>query len=176
MTEIISRLNRNGIEKFRTEGTGSEFNTIVSICFPPMVNAKHWKTNKASVEVSELLTVSDEALALIVLENNYKEWIEKAKGNIIDKKKRLTRYTHGGQNHNGTKKGWSMEGKKRYNEIFTAIRLERTRPTSKSREQTLMKQWDRGNRETASGMDREGSEDMDENNASFTPMTDFDFD
>lgn len=139
--EIKERLDKETIEKYRTEGTYNEFKAIVRICLKSMISAKHWKMNKARLELSGLMTVADEALALVILENNYKEWIEKAKGNKIDKKNRLTKYTNKGLRHNGTKKGWSLSGLKRFNTIFKAIKLEREREASKTREVQLLEEW-----------------------------------
>lgn len=175
VSEVLGRLERGTIEMFRTDGTYNEFKLIVNVCFPPMVPAKHWKQNKGEVAVTDLLTISDEALALIVLENNYEEWIDRAKGVEVHKKSRKTKYTHGGQKKNGTRKGWSLEGRQRFNTIFTAIKLERDQATSREREDRLKKEWapkkDKGNNE------EEGSDEVNvEEDDSFVPMTDFDFD
>ena len=110
MKEIVKRIEDKKIEYYRTDATESEFKMIVEICLKPMVSSKHWKLNHKQLEVSGMTTNADEALALLVLENNYKEWIEKAKGNTIDPKNRLTKYTNQGIRHNGTKKGWSLKG------------------------------------------------------------------
>ena len=104
-SEVLERLKKKSIDKFRTEGTYNKFKMIVSVSFPPMVSSKHWKRNKGELEVSNLLTVSDESLALIVLEDNYEEWIERAMGKELDKKNRKTKYTHGGHRNDGTRKG-----------------------------------------------------------------------
>ena len=69
-----------------------------------------------------------------MLENNCKEWIEKAKGKKIGKDSQLTKYTNLGIRHNGTRKGWSLQGLKRFNDTFKAVTLERQQETSKDRE------------------------------------------
>ena len=119
-----------------------------------------------------MLTLSDEALLLIVLENNYEEWIDKAKGIEINKAKRKTKYTHGGQRNNGTRKGWSLEGRKRFNTIFTNVQVERGRAQSRLREDRLMKEWAPKEKSTDSINDENG---MNEEDEVFQPMTDFDF-
>ena len=141
LAEVLERLKTKSIDKFRNDGTYNEFKMIVSVSFPPMVSSKHWKRNKGELEVSNLLTVSDESLALIVLENNYEEWVERAMGKAVDKQNRKTKYTHGGQRKDGTRKGWSLEGRKRFNTIFTNIKIERDRLISKEREERLLKEW-----------------------------------
>lgn len=175
ISEVLGRLERGTVEMFRTDGTYNEFKLIVNVCFPPMVPAKHWKQNKGELAVRNLLTISDEALALIVLENNYEEWIDKAKGVEVDKKRRKTKYTHGGQKKDGTRKGWSLEGRQRFNTIFTAIKLERDRATSKNREDRLMKEW--AKKKDKPDNEKQGSDEVNaEKEDSFVPMTDFDFD
>ena len=170
-------MRKEKIENYRNEGTYQEFKTIVDLCLKNMVSAKHWKTNHSQIEVSGVVTHADEALALLVLENNLEEWIEKAKGNTIEKDNRLTKYTNLGTRHNGTKKGWSLQGLKRFNEIFKAVKLERQRETSKDREKKLMEEWNesgrRGNRRSR------GGDEMDDLRAAeeekFVSMSDFDF-
>ena len=142
-----------------------------------MVSAKHWKMNRGKLEISGLMTVADEALALVVLENNYKEWIEKAKGNKIDNKNRLTKYTNRGLRHNGTRKGWSLSGLKRFNTIFKAIKLEREREASKTREVQLLDEYKAGDNDGRSH--NRGDEDMSEDEAAeqevFVSESDFNY-
>ncbi len=125
------------------------------------------------VGIKDLLTLSDESLALIILENNYEEWIDKAKGKAIDKANRKTKYTHGGQRNNGTRKGWSLEGRKRFNMIFKQVKVERERVESRQREDRLMKEW-AGTTKThkASENDENGLVEEEEQ---YNPMTDFEF-
>ena len=72
--------------------------------------------------LKSLVTEADEALAAVILENNFEEWDMLARGLELDKENRQTRYTHGGKEDvEGPKKGWSLEGKQRYNTMFDAI-------------------------------------------------------
>ena len=178
LDEIKKRLDKEEIEKYRTEGTYTEFKMIVQICLKSMVSAKHWKMNRGKLELSGLLTVADEALALLVLENNYKEWVEKAKGNDIDKKNRLTKYTNQGLRHNGTRKGWSMSGLKRFNTIFKEIKLERQRERSKANEVQILDEWktnDYGNRTNNNVGDGGMTEDEAAEQEVFVSETDFNY-
>ena len=142
--EIVNRLDRMSIHKFRTEASFPEFKMIVDLCYKQMVHSQHWKRNHCDLEISGILQVADEALALLVLENNYKEWIEVANGRSVDKNERLTKYTNKGLRHNGTKKGWSIDGMKRFNTMFNTLKLERTKEVSKERENSLMQEWSTG--------------------------------
>ena len=72
--------------------------------------------------LKSLVTEADEALAAVILENNFEEWDMLARGLELDKENRQTRYTHGGKEDvEGPKKGWSLEGKQQYNTMFDAI-------------------------------------------------------
>ena len=126
ITGIITRAENSTMEKLRTEGTYEEFRMCASLCLPACLNAKHWKRNKSSIVLSDFISISDEALAYIVLENNIEEWKDIAKGIEVRSrasKNRKTKYTHGGNNSNGTRKGWSVKGLKRFNEIFQEIKI-----------------------------------------------------
>ena len=91
---------------------------------------------------STLCTVSDEAFALLLLENNYDRWVDiyrLQKGEVTPKRgqKRRefesdvpTKYTKGGIVYNQTEKkedpkGWSSEGIKRFNELFDSVKQDR---------------------------------------------------
>ena len=144
----IGKLLRRAIDKkvefYRTEGTYEEFKLMGEICLSSTIASSVWKTNHPKVKLSELLTVADEALALLVLENNVEEWIEqieKREWVKPPKKRRLTRYTGKGQKIDGTRKGWSLEGKKRYNSIFDEIVGARKEVFSVDREKDLLKDW-----------------------------------
>lgn len=109
-----------------THGLGKEDINVIrmyyELFFPFVVGKLRWKMNHQHVSVRILVTVADEALVRLILENNVEEWVEIARGKTIDKNKRLTRYTHGGTGGKGTKKGWSMKGKKRYNTLHKEIK------------------------------------------------------
>jgi hypothetical protein len=89
-----------------------------------------------------LFTVSDEAFALLLLENSFDRWqdiYQLRKGEVTPKRgqKRRefesdvpTRYTKGGIVYdktvkNNDPKGWSAEGIKRYNELYATVKEDR---------------------------------------------------
>jgi hypothetical protein len=149
ITGIVNRAENLTIEKLRMEGTYNEFKLCASMCLPACLNAKHWKRNKSSLVLSDFISVSDEALAYIVLENNIEEWKDIAKGIEVRSrasKNRKTKYTHGGTNNNGTRKGWSIKGLKRFNQIFQEIKVKRDTTESKGKEKRLLDEWSAGQR------------------------------
>jgi hypothetical protein len=115
----------------------------------PVVGKKRFDDHCCRIPFSKFVTPSDEALALVIFENNYDRWLSMAtKG---DWKSSTVRplYTTGGnksQTPSSTNKkkhkptaagismkatcarcqGWSPEGIKRFNELFDAIVQERS--------------------------------------------------
>ena len=107
-----------------------------------MVGNQKWKIRHTEGLLRTLITEADEALAAVIFENNFEEWDMLARGLEIDKNKRLTRYTHGGEESGGARKGWSIEGKERYNDMFDAIdRLRRNRNYGENLEMELNRLW-----------------------------------
>ena len=137
------------METIRTEGTYPELKLCADLCLSTMVEKNSWKINRGKIHLSSLMTVSDEAFALLVLENNIYEWMYQVEQTEVEravKKRKLSRYTGKGQNIDGTTKGWSMEGKRRYNAIFDTVKDQRA--MSKSREEFLQNEWDRQDNES----------------------------
>ena len=107
-----------------------------------MVGNQKWKIRHTEGLLRTLITEADKALAAVIFENNFEEWDMLARGLEIDKNKRLTRYTHGGEESGGARKGWSIEGKERYNDMFDAIdRLRRNRNYGENLEMELNRLW-----------------------------------
>jgi hypothetical protein len=107
-----------------------------------MISRETWKLNHTEVNISSLLTVADEAFALLTMENNVCEWINLVKyGKERTTRGELTRFTSQGKNSDGTKKGWTLEGKKRFNELFDAVILTRAAPRSKELEEGVRDLW-----------------------------------
>ena len=111
--KLIARLKEGTMDKLREDGTNEEFRICAELGFSPMVSKQKWKSNRMIVDLSAFLTIADEGFAFLCMENNIKEWIDLiTKGDQAQKKGTLTKYTGIQVNKDGTKKGWSLEGKK----------------------------------------------------------------
>ena len=112
--------------------------------FLPCVIKKSVFDRQVSVATNDktLCTVSDEAFALLLLENSFDRWQDiyrLRKGEVTPKRgqKRRefesdvpTKYTKGGIVYdktvkNNDPKGWSAEGIKRYNELYATVKMDR---------------------------------------------------
>lgn len=94
------------------------------------------------------MTVADEALAYLILENNFVDWLKVAKKEIEDVKKRKkeTKYTMiavpvGPRGPIGFRKGWSYEGKVQYNQYYDVISEKRKVKGVKEMEEEVLKDW-----------------------------------
>jgi hypothetical protein len=138
----VRKLKAGTQEGLRTHGSIEDFQLLCEIAFAPMISRETWKLNHTEVNISSLLTVADEAFALLTMENNVCEWINLVKyGKERTTRGELTRFTSQGKNSDGTKKGWTLEGKKRFNELFDAVILTRAAPRSKELEEGVRDLW-----------------------------------
>lgn len=121
-----------------------------------VVGTNLWKNKLTKMSIpteKKLWTVSDEALAFILLENSWDRWLDTASKNkylqpvpdkrVYDKRKRTnrssvrTKYTTGGHHYKvgntsereNSGRGWSEEGIERFNKFFDMVDKDReTRP------------------------------------------------
>jgi len=113
---------------------------------PCVVGARTMRQNRARLMLSEYVSVSDEVITILLLENNWDRWVAKAKlealrnnnkgkeENEEEKEERenlirmagRARYT---SRRNREKKikvaGWSDEGKLRYNKLWETVKEKR---------------------------------------------------
>ena len=140
--EIHKLLKKDEIHLIRKKGSIEANLLYCEMCYPTMVGIQRWKIQHVNSMLRKLVTEADEALAAVILENNFQEWDMLARGMELDKENRLTKYTHGGNSPGGTKKGWSLEGKQRFNEMFDAIdRLRKDRIHGEKLEKELSRKW-----------------------------------
>ena len=141
--EIHDLLRDDNIHLIREKGSLGANVLYCEMCFPNMVGKQKWKIRHMDCSLRSLVTEADEALAAVILENNFKEWDTLARGLELDKENRQTKYTHGGKEDvEGTKKGWSLEGKQRYNEMFDAIsRLRQNAEHGEKLESDMKERW-----------------------------------
>ena len=100
-----------------------------------------WKEGRSNKTVSNLFTVADEALTILVLENNAKEWLEVVEDPAYERKRGDTKYTDTAffpkQTRQGTNskrkvarkakinRGWNASGLRRYNKLYAQTRKNR---------------------------------------------------
>ena len=140
---IVKKLRENKAEEIRREGDAPTFKLLCEVAFAPMVSSEKWKMNHMDIDIRTLLTVADEAFALLTMENNVNEWIMglRYSNENYNTKGQHTRYTNLRNNTDGTKKGWKLEGKMRFNELYDAVVLERNSARAKEMEAKVKAEW-----------------------------------
>ena len=96
-----------------------------------VVGHRRFDCDKKESILSNWITVSDEAFAMLVGKNNIDQWIDMYRRD--DKKKKsdvIPRYTNGGKSQvrNGSSqrcKGWTVEGTKQYGQLYCLVEKER---------------------------------------------------
>ena len=126
----------------------------------PVVGKRHFESNNWQLIFKEYCTISDEAFALLVFENNYNRWLNMALNNNWTESSVRPEYTTGGntnqtpklvkaskvnkkgnQSKSGLKpeeeevhennsstsmyQGWSIQGIRRFNELYKLVKNER---------------------------------------------------
>ena len=170
---IVTAIREKRIHQLRSGASLEIFKRYCEICLPVIVGRQHWKMNHAVVGVRALATVADESLIAIILENNIEEWMQLARGGKINPKNRLTLYTHGGTDSKGRKKGWSLNGLKRYNELHGQVKTERSSDNADEIEEQLKELWKK--ERYAQGIEARTQDRMEqEEEEVFEPVFDFD--
>ena len=93
-----------------------------------VVGKRMWREKRGLKMVSEVVTESDEAFAILVIENCWDAVHENLKAGRDDKKASPGKYTSGVVTSNRRHDGWSMEGIKRYNELREYVADKRSYP------------------------------------------------
>ena len=113
------------------------FETLVSFCLIHFTTSFNWRYNAYSVVISELFTPSDEALCILLLENNAADYVkmhdEQRKINRKESKPKWTKVESSDKKF----KGWDRRGIRRFNVIVKAITTNRQLTVSQNMEHKL---------------------------------------
>ena len=98
-----------------------------------VIGKMNYKRNLCIEVLSSYATVSDEAFALLSLENNYETWMDMALTGNTKTSKVLHKYTNGGMSQDKVatsqhNRDWSDEGFCWYNELFDLVEKNRDVP------------------------------------------------
>ena len=105
---------------------------FVSHIAPNIVGKTKWKDDVKSKLISEILSPTDEAYGILVLENKYKYWmynynVEVGREHITSPKKtpKFTTSKSRTENGKGRYEGWTEEGINQYNVLVKRARMNR---------------------------------------------------
>ena len=101
---------------------------FMEYCVSAVVGRQLFKQLKTKRAISKYVEVSDEAFALLLVENSWDRWCQMyTEGDMTIQTKIHTKYTKtmkGFHKKTNTPKkfgGWSREGLKRYNELYALV-------------------------------------------------------
>jgi hypothetical protein len=122
-----------------------------------VIGLRHFEKYKCTKKYRDYVTISDEAFAILTIENNWDRWMDMAENNIWKTSAVPTKWTvtrdktaSAGRSGNLTQgrdalpqarryRGWSAQGILRYNQLFDEISAIRTQPRASLFEDRLLK-------------------------------------
>ena len=95
-----------------------------------------FKQNSCDNLLSHYATISDEAFAILIFENNLDAWLDMGMRKDTSGSEVPRKYTNGGRSKQEVassqqNKGWSEQGLKRFNELFDKVKENRNAPQAK---------------------------------------------
>ena len=139
MMKIINcTITGEGLENLRTKLENIDmFHTFVSYCLIHFTTSINWRYKACSVVVSEIFSESDEALCILLIENNAEDYARMHREQRkITRKEAKPKYTKV-EIVERRFKGWDKRGIRRFNELVAAIKKNRELNESKDMELQL---------------------------------------
>ena len=114
--------------EMRKDNAGLYFD-FIEFFVSSVVGKIHYKYHKCDKLLSQFTSVSDEALAILIFENNINTWKDMADKNITKNSTVIRKYTNGGSSQGEVAssrkyQGWSSCGLKRFNELFDYVKAD----------------------------------------------------
>ena len=131
------------ILKLRQDGEAGYYIDFLEFFIPSVVGKMVYKDNCCIKRLSEYVSISDEAFAILVLENNIDCWIDMFNNQTTTTTSVKRKYTNGGS-ADGMKastrrlQGWSNEGRERFNQLFDMVEADREGPHALEFEEMFM--------------------------------------
>jgi len=146
LMEIVSGAGSAGsslISLRNDDGKKMAFFFFAREFLPCIVKRLHFRQNKLECQLSEFVTISDEAFTLLVLENNVARWnamfsegTNKASNKMPPQKYQIVKDDNAS---GGGKDGYSTQATRRYNEYFDMVEAMRRDSKTLALEYELMK-------------------------------------
>lgn len=142
-------------------GNGEVFKIFCDRILPCVVGKNNWKQRCSIEKVSEIASPSDEAIALLLMENSWRRWRDLYKNDCrTHGVETPTLYTSEAKVR-GAYAGWSDQGKRRYNGLYRKVLEDRNSQVGKMMEEQYLEyrqEMDQGRRKRKRKKDVEGEE------------------
>ena len=170
MMKLIKLAKDGGLEKLRMKSENIDLlQTFVSYCLIHFTTSLYWRYNACNVVISEIFTASDEALCILLIENNAEDYAkmfqEQKKVSRKDARPKYTKVECSDKKF----KGWDRRGIYRFNCIVTEIQKYREFTESKDMEMTLKSKYIE-----LSGKENEGQDDSDYDDCDLDELNGYD--
>ena len=91
---LAEGFREDNLMKIRDKKSTDVFRAFVHYFLQHTIPKADWISARSSDLISDIFTPVDEGFAILLIINHWNEWKHLAEGNVIDRRKRLTRYTH----------------------------------------------------------------------------------
>ena len=136
-SDLIHMVNNgtNDFETMRSNNNQEFFETFVEYCLIHSTTAVEWRYKCYNTILSKIFTISDEALTMLMLENNVADLVRiKTEQNKLTRKESKPKYTKVNGDTGERYQGWHKKGIKRYNELYNIVKAQRETQASKELE------------------------------------------
>lgn len=161
ISAVINIASERNMEDLREKIDGDGLQFFAEVCLKNVVKKRDWRLKHRKEIFRKFVTNADEALAMLVLENNVEIWFDLANRDSLDVKgdgrdnnvkddnnsksteetRSITAYMTGGAKSDGTKRGWSKDGIKRYNELYRKVKSIHEKGEYEKMEEELRVRW-----------------------------------
>ena len=114
-------------KEMRRNGKLEEYLLFLDLVLYHFIPTNDWKKKGIKFKVRDIFTVSDEAMAMVLLENSALDMLEYLEqGNdliriVPTRKNSKTKYTKSDNRGHSNFQGWSLAGTRRYNALFQEV-------------------------------------------------------
>jgi hypothetical protein len=161
--ELVKRIQGKRIDKLYDND--DMFFLFMHLCVQNVIFKRKWMTKCMTVKYIDFVTISDEALAFLVLENNAQRYFDMVDDEVEKKDYAKPIYTDVVKKGCNMQRGWTQEGKKRFMTLYKQIYAYRNERNNKKRIEDLGKMLmerekivHKRNKCTKSGKDMENEE------------------
>ena len=142
LTKLMRIVGKEEFIDLRLNEDTDLFRTFLEFCLIHFVSSTSWRWKAYNVPISEIFTPSDEAMAMLLLENSIEDLrlISRRKEKILRRQSR-SKYTKVELGSPEKFQGWHNKGIRRYNQLFRAVSEYRKRRESKDLEEALQQEF-----------------------------------
>jgi hypothetical protein len=139
--KLVQLMNNDmkSFECMRSHPDEEYFEIFVDYCLNVFVSSQTWRYKAYNTPISKIFTPSDEAMAMLLLDNNARDlYMVHDRGQTLPRKESYTKYTKPEKDSQERFQGWSKLGIQRYNELHQIVVIQRAQEASKDKEDSLL--------------------------------------